>query len=135
MKITLCGSIKFFDDMRKIQSTLEQAGHFVHMPIKADGVDYWSEDNASRVEAKRNLELISEHMDKVEDADAILVVNMTKGDIENYIGANTFLEIGFAHHRKKKIYFLNSMPGQKYILDEIETVQPIILNGDLSLIN
>lgn len=132
MTITICGSIKFFDEMSKIQDELKELGHAVLIPIKAEGVDYWAEDNTSRVEAKKKFEFISEHLEKIEKSDAILVVNITKGEIENYIGANTFLEIGYAHHRNKKIYFLNSIPDQKYIIDEILTVEPIVLNGDLS---
>lgn len=31
------------------------------MPIKAKGVDYWAEDNASRVEAKKKFEFIGDH--------------------------------------------------------------------------
>ena len=74
-------------------------------------------------------------MNKIEKSDAILVVNVTKGDIKNYIGANTFLEIGFAHYIDKKIYLLNEIPNQKYIEDEILAVEPIILNGDLTIIS
>ena len=134
MTITICGSIKFFNQMLEAKAKLTEMGHIVLMPVKADGVDYWSENNASRVEAKKKFELISEHMDKIEKSDAILVVNITKGDIKNYIGANTFLEIGFAHYRDKKIYFLNGIPDQKYIEDEVLTVEPIVLNGDLTKI-
>jgi hypothetical protein len=134
MTITICGSIKFFDQMLEARARLEKMGHSVLMPVRTDGVDYWSKDNKSRVEAKKKFEFISEHMDKIEKSDAILVVNETKGDTENYIGANTFLEIGFAHYRDKKIYFLNSVPNQRYIEDEILTVEPIVLNGDLTKI-
>jgi nucleoside 2-deoxyribosyltransferase len=134
MTITICGSIKFFDQMLEKKERLEELGHVVLMPVKADGVDYWAPDNAARVEAKKKLELISEHMDKIEQSDAILVVNITKGDIANYVGANTFLEIGFAHYRKKTIYFLNDVPDQKYIEDEILTIEPIVLNDDLTRI-
>ena len=134
MTITLCGSIKFMDQMQAIQKKLEEMGHVVLMPIKAAGVDYWSEDNRSRVEAKKKFEFINEHLDKIEVSDAILVVNMTKGDIENYVGANTFLETGFAHYRQKKIYLLNPLPNLQYIRDEIETIDPVIINGDLSLV-
>ena len=109
-------------------------GHVVLMPIKAEGVDYWSEDNSGRVVAKGKLRLIDEHMDKIEKSDAILVVNITKGDIKNYIGANTFLEIGFAHYRGRKIYSLNPLPDQPYIKDEIETINPVVLSGDLTQI-
>jgi len=134
MTITLCGSIKFFDDMNETRGQLEELGHEVFMPVKADGVDYWSEDNSGRVEAKKKFNFISKHFDKIEKSDAILVVNITKGDIENYIGANTFLEIGYAHHHNKKIYFLNDIPDQKYIEDEIITVEPIVINGDVTKI-
>lgn len=131
MVITVCGSIKFFDNMLDIQKKLEASGQTVLMPVKADGVDYWEQDNTKRVKAKKELELISEHFRKIEQSDAILVVNITKKDIENYVGANTFLEIGFAHYIEKKIYFLNPIPNQPYIIDELQTIEPIILNGDL----
>lgn len=120
--------------MLDIQKQLEAAGHTVLMPVKADGVDYWAADNSTRVAAKKGLELISEHFNKIEKSDAILVVNITKGDIKNYIGANTFLEIGFAHHGGKKIFLLNAVPDQPYIIDEILTIDPVCLNGDLTKI-
>ena len=120
--------------MRAIQSRLEAMGHTVLMPIKVDGVDYWADDNQGRVEAKRKLSLVGKHMEKIEKSDAILVVNITKGDVEHYIGANTFLEIGFAHYRQKRIYLLNGIPEQKYILDEMQSVQPMVLHGKLEKI-
>lgn len=131
MTITICGSIKFFDEMVALQKTLEERGHTVLMPVKAAGVDYWSEDNSSRVKAKKTLELINEHFYKIEKSDAILVVNMTKGDVENYIGVNTFLELGFAHYLGKKIYLLNPIPDQPYIIDEVLTIDPILLEGSI----
>lgn len=134
MIITICGSIKFMNEMKKAQKKLEKLGHIVHMPVKARGVDYWSEDNASRVKAKKKFEFIGKHMNEIEKSDAILVVNVTKKDTKNYIGASTFLEMGFAHYRKKKIYTLNPLPDQSYIVDELLTIGPITLNGDLSKI-
>ncbi len=134
MTITICGSIKFFEDMVKIQKDLDARGHTVLMPVKADGVDYWTEDNTSRVQAKKALKLINEHFHKIEKSDAILVVNITKQDITNYIGANTFLEIGFAHYRDKKIFLLNPIPDQPYIIDEVLTIGPIVIDGNLDKI-
>jgi nucleoside 2-deoxyribosyltransferase len=132
MTITICGSIKFYDDMVEIQKDLEKMGHTVLMPVKAAGVDYWPEDNTSRVKAKKGLELISEHYRKIEESDAVLVVNITKGDIKNYVGANTFLELGYAHYLKKKIYLFNPIPDQPYLIDEMLTIEPIILNQNLN---
>src|SRR3989344_1946573 len=131
MVITICGSIKFYDEMLNAKVQLEKLGHKVLIPGKAQDVDYWEKDNTKRVEAKKKFEFISEHMDKIENSDAILVVNITKKDIKNYIGANTFLEMGFAHYRKKKIFTLNPLPDQTYIMDELVTFEPIVLNGRL----
>ena len=134
MRITICGSIKFMDEMKRSQKVLEKLGHKVFMPIKAKGVDYWEKDNTKRVEAKKKFEFIGEHLDKIEKSDAVLVVNITKKEIKNYIGANTFLEMGFAYYRKKKIYLLNPLPDQPYIIDELLTIDPIVLNNDFKAI-
>ena len=134
MRIAICGSIKFYRDMLNVKKKLEEFGYEVLMPVKAKGVDYWSEDNNGRVEAKKKFKFIDEHLDKIERSDAVLVVNVTKKDIKNYIGANTFLEMGFAYYRKKKIYTLNPLPNQAYIKDELLTFDPIVLNGRLDKI-
>lgn len=134
MKIAICGSLKFHEKMLRVKEELEKLGHLVLMPVKAKGVDYWAEDNRARVEAKKKLELIDEYLDKIKRADAILVVNVTKKEIKNYIGANTFLEMGFAYYWKKKIYLLNPLPDQPYIIDELLTFEPIVLNGKLDAI-
>jgi nucleoside 2-deoxyribosyltransferase len=114
-----------------IQEQLEEMGHEVLMPIEVPGLDYWSEDGSLRVTAKRAHDLISEHFRKIEKSDAVLVVNLTRGDIKNYIGANTFLEIGFAHYLGKRIYLLHSIPNQPYILDEILAIGAKVLDGDI----
>jgi hypothetical protein len=131
MKITICGSLKFFDKMVGIQQRLEAMGHEVLMPIEVPGVDYWSDDGSLRVKAKRAQDLIGKHFRKIEESDAVLVVNMTKGDIENYIGANTFLELGFAHYLGKRIYLLHPIPNQPYILDEVLAMGAKIMDGDV----
>jgi len=131
MKITICGSLKFFDTMVGIQERLEEMGHEVLMPIEVPGLDYWSEDGSLRVTAKRAHDLISEHFRKIETSDAVLVVNLTRHDIKNYIGANTFLELGFAHYLGKRIYLLHPIPDQPYILDEVLAIAATILDGDV----
>ena len=131
MKITICGSLKFFDNMVDIQERLEDMGHEVLMPIEVPGLDYWSDDGSLRVTAKRVHDLIGEHFRKIEKSDAVLVVNMTKHDIKNYIGANTFLELGFAHYLGKRIYLLHPVPDQPYILDEVLAIGAKVLDGDL----
>jgi len=60
-------------------------------------------------------------------------VNYDKRGIKNYIGGNSFLEMGFAHILQKKIFLLNGIPEIIYS-DEIKAMQPTVLNGDLSKI-
>lgn len=134
MKITLCGSIKFFNEMESLKIQLETFKHEVYLPLKISGVDYWSEDGAGRVHAKTELDLIRKHLDKIKKSDAILVVNITKGDITNYIGANTFVEMAFAQYENKKIFILNPLPDQKYINDELLSFGTICINNELTLI-
>ena len=64
----------------------------------------------------------------------MLVVNLDKHGIKNYIGGNTFLEIGFAHVLYQKIFMLNPIPDILYYKTEIEAMNPTIINGDLSQI-
>lgn len=134
MKITLCGSMKFNDKFLELKKDLENLGHEVLMPIAIEGLDYWGEDGAERIKAKKGLNLIETHMDKITESEAILVANYTKGDVQNYIGANTFLEMGYAKYKGKKIFVLNPLPSQNYINDELVSFGPVVLNGDLSLI-
>jgi len=69
----------------------------------------------------------------MQNSDAVLVVNFDKKGIKGYVGGNSFLEMGFAHVLNKKIYLLNDIPDMGY-KDEIEAMQPIILNGELNKI-
>ncbi len=61
------------------------------------------------------------------------MINLTKKGIDNYIGGNTFLEMGFAYVLAKKIFLWQDIPEMIYT-DEIKAMQPIILNGDLNKI-
>ena len=72
---------------------------------------------------------------KIKKSDAILVLNYDRKGIKNYIGGNTFLEIGFAHVLDKKIYLLNPIPDINFYKEEIEAIHPEILYGDVGKIN
>jgi len=134
MIITVCASLKFHDQLVKLQAELEKLGHRVLMPEMVEGVDYWSQNYQTRVNAKKGLGLINKHSDRIEKSEAILVANYTKKEIENYIGANTFLEIGLAYFLKKKIFLLNPMPNQPYLIEELITMNPIVIHGKLELL-
>lgn len=80
---------------------------------------------------KQKGEAIANHFRKIDESDAILVTNYEKKGIENYIGGNTFLEIGYAFGTGKKIFILNNLPEQSAYKEEILGMQPIILSGDI----
>ena len=146
MKITICGSIAFQDEVLSVKEKLEKLGHEVEIwPLKLkDGKgqlisakDYYKIRRVANDDEKwvwdRKAEAVLEHFDKVAWSDAILVTNYDKNDIKGYIGGNTLMEMGLAFFLKKKIYLLNQIPELAY-KEEILGVKPIILNGDLTKI-
>lgn len=71
----------------------------------------------------------------MQGADAVLVANYNKHGIENYIGGNTFLEMGFAHVLNQKLFMVNPIPEMPYYKSEIEAMKPVVINGDLTRIS
>lgn len=138
MIISICGSMQFHEQMRLAQLDLQQMGHTVYVPKSIELMDtigyvHPTIDEA-KVEAKIEHDFIREHFKKIEKSDAILVLNYDKKAIANYIGGNTFLEIGLAYWLSKKIYLLNPIPDMDYIT-ELHAMRPSVINGDLSLIS
>ena len=146
MRITLCGSIKFYEDMNRCKEQLEKLGHEVKLPpceIKDDKggtisvTEYYNmrkeEKNDESWIWKRKEESMRAHFDKICWSEVILVLNISKNNIANYIGGNTLLEMGLAFHLKKKIFLLNPIPEISY-KEEILGMSPVILNSNLSLI-
>ncbi len=145
MKITICGSIAFFEDMLIIKDKLEKLGHKVDLPptkILNDKDEYIpvteyynlrkSEKPPAWVWVAKKKAMLA-HFNKVEWADIILVVNQEKNGVAGYIGANTLMEMGLALFLKKPIYLLNEIPEISY-REEIEGMSPMLINGDLSKI-
>jgi len=128
MKISLCSSARFFDKLQGIKERLESFGFDVLLPSM---VDYHNLEETAL--AKIQFNLIRAHFEKINDSDAILVVNYDKGDVRNYIGGSVLLEMGKAFDCKIPIFVLNPVPEVSY-REEIIALQPMILNGDLDKI-
>lgn len=147
MKITICGSVAFIDEMLETKKKLEELGHEVKMPPTEvndkngrpiPAKEYYAIRKTSDASAnwvwERKAEAMKDHFAKVVWADAVLILNHSKNDIPHYMGANTLLEMGLAFYHDKKIYLFNPIPEISY-KEEILGMRPTILNGDLSLIN
>lgn len=143
MKIAICASLDFIPEIKTAGDALKQLGHEVFLPQTAEAVirgelsyDTFLEDQKDeqkRLERKVKINAIVEHYEKIKASDAILVLNQTKKSIENYIGGNTFLEIGFAHVLHKKVFLQNPVPQMLYT-DELLAMQPQVIGKDYSKI-
>jgi nucleoside 2-deoxyribosyltransferase len=135
MKITICGSMVFSEKQLEVKSVLEDLGHEVFISrFTGEYVGKTDGEIASRtIHNKKANDAMTEHWELIKKSDAILVLNYPKNGIDNYVGGNTFLEIGFAHVLKKRIFLLNRIPEIGY-RSEIEAANPVVLNGDLALI-
>ncbi len=136
MKIGIIGSMQFTEQMLEMRTKLNTLGHDaflsdLHGPFvgKTD-----EEKEIIKLDQKNNKDAIREFWNMMQGADAVFVLNLDKHGIKNYIGGNTFLEIGFAHVLNQKIFLLNPIPEIQFYKTEIEAMKPIILNGDLNLI-
>jgi len=131
------------DEILKVKDELEGRGHEAVLPqsiIKfslrnADDVDDFKSEKNDYLKIKPTY--MRDHFDKIENCDAILVVNGKKRGIENYIGGNTFAEMMVAFFLNKKIFLLNPIPDHERLAvfyEEIASINPIILNGNLDKI-
>ena len=137
MKIAISASMFFHKEMSSAKTVLEKMGHTVYVPNELDNMslnESYMDNDKLRITAKIEYDFIREHFKKVEAADAILILNHPKNNIEGYIGGNTFLEMGYAYGLAKKIFVLFPIPPMDYYT-EMMAMQPIVLNGKLELIN
>lgn len=130
MKVCICCSLSFTNEVLALAKELEQLGHEVLLP---NGVlsNIINEPDFDPVQAKITTGNVNKHIDKVRQSDAVLVCNYDKKGIKNYIGANTFLEIAAAHYFNKPIFALHALPDQPYINDELQSFGIKVINGDL----
>jgi nucleoside 2-deoxyribosyltransferase len=139
----------FYEKYMALKSLLENQGHTVIAP-QLEFMDKGSVDtsNSAFFDAhggisafppehefwKKKGDAISAHFRKIDTGDCILVTNYEKKGIPNYIGGNTFLEMGYAFGRGKKIFILNDIPDTSAYKEEMLGMQPVMLHGDIAQI-
>lgn len=136
MKIGIIASMQFVDKMVETRDKLQALGHeaFVTSLHKTLVGKNPEEIEKIKLHQKNNMDAIREFWRMMQNADAVLVLNYDNNGINNYVGGNTLMEIGFAHVLNQKIFMLNPIPEMPYCKSEIEAVRPIIIHGDLSKI-
>ncbi len=128
--------MQFTDKMIEYREALRELGHdaFITDLHKTMIGKTDTEIEEIKLHQKNNMDAIREFWKMMQGADAVLVLNLDKNGITNYIGGNTLMEIGFAHVLDQQIYMLNPIPDMPYCRSEIEAVHPIIIDGDLTKI-
>ena len=136
MRIGIIGSMQHTEKMIEAKNELCKLGHDAYLTNLAEPFVGKSDEEKEviKLEQKNNQDAIREFWLLMQGGDAVLVLNLEKHGIPNYIGGNTLMEIGFAHVLGQKVYLLNSIPEIPYYKTEIEAVKPIIINGDYSII-
>jgi len=134
MKIGVIGSMQYTERMLEVRDELIKRGHNAFVTSLAGPFFGKTDDEKEQIKIhqKQNKDAIREFWHLMQGADAVLVVNLDKHGVKNYIGGNTLMEIGFAHVLNQKIFLLNPIPDMPYFKTEIEAVKPVILNGDLT---
>lgn len=145
MKIVICGSIELSDKIIEVADKLEARELEVEIPrstmkirkgeLTLDEYRAMKKENGGDFVMRKqaNFDFITDYYNKIKDSDGILVLNLDKNGIENYIGGNALMELGFARVMGKKIYLYNPIPQMSYT-DEICAVEPTVINGDLDRI-
>lgn len=133
MKICICSSLSFPDEVNAVAWQLTKLGHEVLLP---NGIvnRLIEQPNFDPTQAKIDTDSCHKHVDKIRAADVVLICNYTKNGIENYIGANTFAEIFVAKYFDKPIFSLHALPDMPYIHEELQSFGVINLDNDVSKI-
>lgn len=111
-----------------------------HIPIISSFVESFigkndTEKEEIKISQKMHEDAQKKDWEKLKEADALLVINLERHGIPNYIGGNTLFEIAAGYFSDKKIFLLNPIPDIPYYKTELEAVRPTILYGDVSQIH
>lgn len=139
MKLLIICSKKFYGKISNIKKELEENNVQVFLPNCYDDPSteekMWKLGSDEHQKFKARMYKQSETV--IKNVDAVLVLNFDKNTNhkleKNYIGGATFLEMYDAFRFNKNIYLYNGIP-EGILYDEIQGFQPIIINGDLSII-
>lgn len=71
--------------------------------------------------------LTIDNMRNVEVCDALLILNYSHRNIQNYVGGNSFIEMCIAFYLKKPIYLLYDIPENMPYTEEIKSFYPNVI--------
>lgn len=105
--VVICGSMTHFGRMQQLQLALDSRTVASVVPEEENGLRAASLSPEDFLLYKGAVSERYFRIIRQRSVFAILVANETKGEIANYIGANTLAEIAIAVNARKRIYLLN----------------------------
>jgi hypothetical protein len=138
MRIYVLGSNAFMKEMVEAKNELCALGYdgWIHPDYEAlvrgempDALE--REARGEHAALKRENNYLRVHYKHILESDAILIVNLEKKGIKNYIGGNVLIEMGQAYVNGRTIFLSHAIPTALPYTPEIECMDPICLNGDL----
>lgn len=129
--VAVCGSMSHKEQWIKVVEELREQGLSVSTPDLSESED-WSSLSDEEIIHKKGW-LIRRHFANIATAKSVLICNYDKNDTKNYLGSNSFLEMGAAFIYGKPVYLLNGIPMQAN-REEILALDPVVLAGDLDIL-
>jgi len=129
--LLICGSMKFYSDMKRVQNELVALG--IDAIIPDDEADL-PEDITPEVFSEFKRKVSQSYLKKIRNKGtiAILVLNEEKNGISNYIGANTLAETVMAFTWKRKIFIYNDIYPS--LADELIAWEAVAIHRNLKII-
>jgi nucleoside 2-deoxyribosyltransferase len=144
MRLTICSSAYFAHESQEIKRKLWKKGveallypQIVKLKEKTITVDEFyamRKKNLNEELLKTKKQLMDEHIDKIKNSDAILILNFDRPKIRGYVGGNSFLEMGVAYALGKKVFMWKRPSKTLPYYEEIMAMRPIIIEENLERI-
>lgn len=122
--VVICGSMKTYPLMAKICAMLRSAGLEAVAPVP--------DEPSARLTLERKRAASKAHMDRIRrrDTKAVLVVNVSRPEGDDYVGPNAFAEIGVAFALGRRVFLLHGMP--RAYEEELSAWDVTCLNGEVT---
>lgn len=110
----------FIEDSDKVEIILPELTRYQHIrDVEGDDETFTKIKNRLTIENMKNVEI----------CDALLILNYSHRNIENYVGGNSFIEMCIAFYLGKPIYLLNDIPEDMPYTEEIKALYPIVVHS------
>ncbi len=127
-RIVICGRMQFYNEMQECQDYLLEQGIDAIIPKDEGTLPKNITEDEFRLFKRK---VSSSYLKKIREKEtgAVLVYNVEKNGKENYIGANTFVELAMAFSWNRRIFLLNDIYAP--YADELDAWGVICLHGRL----